>query len=140
MRIALNIVAGLFFLLGAVWFLQGISVLPGVAGQRDGRTSHPLLKNGRIPLNQYGLYHQVQSRECSSIRKRKADWCFMISGAVMQRLPMRRTLPDSHANLLAQEPEPSADHFLETPHNSHIPFEKRLFSRATHMEQHGNYN
>jgi uncharacterized repeat protein (TIGR03803 family) len=29
--IALNIVAGLFFLLGAVWFLQGISVLPGVA-------------------------------------------------------------------------------------------------------------
>ena len=31
MRIALNIVAGLFFLLGAVWFLQGISVLPGIA-------------------------------------------------------------------------------------------------------------
>ena len=31
MRIALNLVAGLFFLLGAVWFLQGISVLPGVA-------------------------------------------------------------------------------------------------------------
>ena len=31
MRIALNIVAGLFLLLGAVWFLQGISVLPGVA-------------------------------------------------------------------------------------------------------------
>jgi hypothetical protein len=31
MRIALNIVAGLFFLLGAVWFLQGISVLPRIA-------------------------------------------------------------------------------------------------------------
>jgi hypothetical protein len=31
MRIALNIVAGLFFLLGAVWFLQGITVLPRVA-------------------------------------------------------------------------------------------------------------
>jgi len=31
MRIALNIVAGLFFLLGTVWFLQGISVLPRVA-------------------------------------------------------------------------------------------------------------
>jgi small neutral amino acid transporter SnatA (MarC family) len=30
MRIALNIVAGLSFLLGAVWFLQGISVLPRV--------------------------------------------------------------------------------------------------------------
>jgi hypothetical protein len=30
-RIALNIVAGIFFLLGAVWFLQGIGVLPGVA-------------------------------------------------------------------------------------------------------------
>jgi hypothetical protein len=31
MRIALNIVAGLFFLLGAIWFLQGIGVLPSVA-------------------------------------------------------------------------------------------------------------
>jgi|HubBroStandDraft_6_1064221.scaffolds.fasta_scaffold2615907_2 hypothetical protein len=31
MKIALNIAAGLFFLLGAVWFLQGISVLPRVA-------------------------------------------------------------------------------------------------------------
>jgi small neutral amino acid transporter SnatA (MarC family) len=31
MGIALNIVAGLFFLWGAVWFLQGISVLSGVA-------------------------------------------------------------------------------------------------------------
>ena len=34
MRIALNIVAGLFFLLGAVWFLQGISVLPASRLQR----------------------------------------------------------------------------------------------------------
>jgi hypothetical protein len=31
MRIALDIVAGLFFLLGAFWFLPGISVLPEVA-------------------------------------------------------------------------------------------------------------
>jgi hypothetical protein len=29
MRITLNIVAGLCVLLGAVWFLQGINVLPG---------------------------------------------------------------------------------------------------------------
>jgi hypothetical protein len=29
MRITLNIVAGLFVALGAVWFLQGIDVLPG---------------------------------------------------------------------------------------------------------------
>jgi hypothetical protein len=29
MRIALNIFAGLFVLLGAIWFLQGINVLPG---------------------------------------------------------------------------------------------------------------
>ena len=29
MRIALNIFAGLLVLLGAIWFLQGINVLPG---------------------------------------------------------------------------------------------------------------
>jgi hypothetical protein len=29
MRIALNVVAGLLVLAGAVWFLQGINVLPG---------------------------------------------------------------------------------------------------------------
>jgi hypothetical protein len=29
MRIALNIFAGLFVLSGAIWFLQGINVLPG---------------------------------------------------------------------------------------------------------------
>jgi hypothetical protein len=29
MRITLNIVAGLVGLMGAVWFLQGINVLPG---------------------------------------------------------------------------------------------------------------
>jgi hypothetical protein len=29
MRITLNIVASLFVLVGAVWFLQGINVLPG---------------------------------------------------------------------------------------------------------------
>jgi hypothetical protein len=29
MRITLNIVAGLFVLAGAVWFLQGVNVLPG---------------------------------------------------------------------------------------------------------------
>jgi hypothetical protein len=31
MKIALNIAGGLFVLLGAIWFLQGINVLPGVA-------------------------------------------------------------------------------------------------------------
>jgi hypothetical protein len=29
MRIALTIVAGLFVAVGAIWFLQGINVLPG---------------------------------------------------------------------------------------------------------------
>jgi hypothetical protein len=29
MRITLNIVAGLFVVSGAIWFLQGINVLPG---------------------------------------------------------------------------------------------------------------
>jgi hypothetical protein len=29
MRIALNIVAGILVLAGAIWFLQGINVLPG---------------------------------------------------------------------------------------------------------------
>jgi hypothetical protein len=29
MRIALNIVGALLVLLGAIWFLQGISILPG---------------------------------------------------------------------------------------------------------------
>jgi hypothetical protein len=63
MRITLNIVAILGFLMGSVWFLQGINILPGsfMTGQIEWAVYGTLLLLGAVALLIYANRRQPKN-------------------------------------------------------------------------------